>query len=157
MKKTLSLSVVSILGGVITLSSYLYFVDTEQPDVKETIQAQTPAIIPTTFNTSTNTFSTIEAPDFISAAEKSVHAVVHVKNTAIVSATPSIQDFFYGRTPQPITQVGTGSGVIISPDGYIITNNHVSAGSDEISITLNDNRVFKAQLIGTDENTDIAL
>jgi len=157
MKKTLNLLFVSVLGGALTLSSYLYFIDDDEPVFSETKQTQQTSFIPTTFNTRSGMVSTAEAPDFISAAENSVHAVVHVKNTAIVSSAPSLQDFFYGRSPEPRTQIGTGSGVIISPDGYIITNNHVIAGSDEISITLNDNRVFKAELIGTDENTDIAL
>jgi len=157
MKKTLNLLFVSILGGAITLTSYLYFIEEDQPNLTQASELQNTSIIPTTYSPAISGFSTAEAPDFIDAAENSVHAVVHVKNTAIVSSAPSLQDFFYGRNPQPRTQVGTGSGVIISPDGHIITNNHVIAGSDEISITLNDNRVYKAKLIGTDESTDIAL
>ena len=68
------------------------------------------------------------APDFTDAAENTVHAVVHVKNTAIVSGATSFEDLFFGRQSQR-AQVGTGSGVIISPDGYIITNNHVINGA----------------------------
>src|SRR5690606_20965003 len=95
-------------------------------------------------------------PDLTVAAEKAVHSVVHVKNTAIVSSPLTIEDFFFGRQSQR-AQVGTGSGVIISPDGYIITNNHVIAGARDIAITLNDNRTYEAELIGTDSKTDIAL
>ena len=68
----------------------------------------------------------------------------------------TIQDLFMGRSSQR-PQIGTGSGVIISPDGYIITNNHVINGAQNISITLNDNKTYTAELIGTDEKADIAL
>jgi Do/DeqQ family serine protease len=82
---------------------------------------------------------------------------VHVKNTTVSLGGPTtLQDLFYGRGSQR-TQVGTGSGVIISPDGYIITNNHVINGARDLSITLNDNKIYSAKLIGTDEKTDIAL
>lgn len=157
MKKILTLVFVSVLGGGITLSAYLFFIKEDAPLNLGSTNTEQTSYIPTAFNTGSSAVSVAEAPDFINAAENSVHAVVHVKNTAIVSAAPSLQDFFYGKQPQPRTQVGTGSGVIISPDGHIITNNHVIAGSNKISITLNDNRVYEAKLIGTDENTDIAL
>lgn len=157
MKKILSLVFVSVLGGVISLSAYLLIIDQDGALAQDTNVTQSTSFIPTTYNSGIAGVSTAEAPDFIKAAENSVHAVVHVKNTAIVSSAPSLQDFFYGKQAQPRTQIGTGSGVIISPDGYIITNNHVIAGSNKISITLNDNRVYEAKLIGTDEKTDIAL
>lgn len=109
-------------------------------------------------------------PDFTEAAEKAVHAVVHIKSITVREAQyqqmPSnpFFDFFFGPgqrqgreyiEPQP--QIGSGSGVIISPDGYIITNNHVIEKATELEITLNDNRKFNAKIIGTDPDTDIAL
>ena len=104
-------------------------------------------------------------PDFTEAAKKTIHGVVHVKTTKAPSkrrqqAVDPFEYFFgfgnrdYGP-PQP--QVGFGSGVIISKDGYIITNNHVVAGASELSVTLNDNREFIATVIGADQKTDIAL
>jgi S1-C subfamily serine protease len=72
-------------------------------------------------------------------------------------------DFFGGngggskRQVRTQPQVGIGSGVIISQDGYIVTNNHVVEGADEIEVTLNDNRSFKGRIIGTDASTDLAL
>ena len=73
-------------------------------------------------------------------------------------------EYFFGfggrggfQRPQPQPRVGAGSGVIISTDGYIITNNHVIDGADELEVTLNDNRKFAAKLVGTDPTTDIAL
>ena len=106
--------------------------------------------------------------DLSDAAEKSVHAVVHIKSTQnskvrTIRRAPDIYDFFFGdgavREQQVRTQprVGFGSGVILSKDGYIVTNNHVIDAADEITVTLNDNRSFKARLVGADENTDLAL
>ena len=105
------------------------------------------------------------APDLTPAAENSVKAVVHIK----VKKTQQVQEqqmmdpfeFFFGGDPrgsrrsEPV--VGYGSGVIISNDGYIMTNNHVVEGGDELSVTLNDNRTFKAKLVGSDPSSDIAL
>ena len=106
--------------------------------------------------------------DLTEAAEQSIHAVVHIKSTQLgktqtIQQMPDIFDFFFGdgmgRQQQIRTQprVGFGSGVIISEDGYIVTNNHVIDGADEIDVKLNDNREFKGRLIGTDPNTDLAL
>ena len=106
--------------------------------------------------------------DLTQAAESSLHAVVHIKSTQngkvqTVQAPTDIFDFFFGdgrgqrRQIQTQPRVGIGSGVIISKDGYIVTNNHVIDGADEISVTLNDNREFKGRLIGTDPSTDLAL
>lgn len=156
MKKYLTLIFVSVLGGIITLSAYKLFIEKEQQTLAlETTQAQSP-LIHTNYDSKTSNLFNDEQIDFTTAADKTIHAVVHVKNTATVSAPTSLEDLFFGRKSQR-EQVGTGSGVIINKDGYIITNNHVIAGSNSISITLNDNRVYEAQLIGTDEKTDIAL
>ncbi|MDR2858974.1 MAG: trypsin-like peptidase domain-containing protein [Mediterranea sp.] len=106
--------------------------------------------------------------DLTRAAETSVHAVVHIKSTELSKATtvqqmPDIFDYFFGegrgrqRQIQTEPKVGIGSGVVISKDGYIVTNNHVIEGADEISVTLNDNREFKGRVVGTDPNTDLAL
>ncbi|MDR3652784.1 MAG: Do family serine endopeptidase [Paludibacter sp.] len=107
--------------------------------------------------------------DFTVAAELSVHAVVHVKTKIPMksvqmdgfSQDPLFQYFFGNpRQNQPREmpmQEASGSGVIITKDGYIVTNNHVVDGSSDIEVTLNDNRTFKAKVIGTDPNTDIAL
>ena len=96
--------------------------------------------------------------NFVAAAQKSVEAVVHVKTQATRQAYNPILEFFYGdayRQSQPI--IGFGSGVIISADGYIVTNNHVVEGSDKVYVTLNDKREFEARIIGTDPSTDLAL
>lgn len=108
-------------------------------------------------------------PDFTKAAESSVHAVVHIKSTVKTSASSqgrrpmSPFEYFFGFGDedgggyQRMPQVGFGSGVIISKDGYIITNNHVIEKATEIEVTLNDNRKLNAKLLGADPETDIAL
>lgn len=107
--------------------------------------------------------------DFTNAAELSVHAVVHVKVKTPMQTqqfgfpNDPFFEYFFGRPQQPQQQQeipmqeGSGSGVIISTDGFIVTNNHVIDKSKEIEVTLNDNRTYKAKLVGADPNTDIAL
>ena len=104
-------------------------------------------------------------PDFTYAAESAVDAVVYVKVTKTSSSRQqvpnSIFDFFFGYpqgdNPQMRESVGSGSGVIIREDGYIVTNNHVIEGASKIEVTLNTNQTYAATLVGTDPATDIAL
>jgi serine protease Do len=98
--------------------------------------------------------------DFTYAAEQTVHAVVHVHTKAMVSMQPDnpMMQWFYGdRNPKPQEVSGYGSGVIISADGYIITNNHVIEDAESVEVTLNDNRTLTAEVIGRDPGSDIAL
>ena len=103
-------------------------------------------------------------PDFTYAAESAVDAVVYVKVKATQAAPEmpgSIFDFFFGMpqqgAPRQRERVGSGSGVIIREDGYIVTNNHVIDGATEIEVTLNNNEKYSAVLVGTDPATDVAL
>ena len=99
---------------------------------------------------------TSSLPDLTFAASKTIDAVVHVKNTSIVEESDSwALQFFYGDDSKK--KVGTGSGVIISPDGYIITNYHVIENSSEVIVTTNNNKEYEAEIIGFDEVTDIAV
>ncbi|MCR5710169.1 MAG: trypsin-like peptidase domain-containing protein [Bacteroidales bacterium] len=100
-----------------------------------------------------------EVPNFSDAAESAVQAVVYVKVTqrANYQQGGSLLDLLFGFAQTPRDQVGLGSGVIIRPDGYIVTNNHVIAGADVIEVTLENNKVYPAKLVGTDPATDIAL
>ena len=119
---------------------------------------------PVSFTTFSND-NTARPADFTYAAEKSVEAVVHVKTKIDVSNRYSMNidpffDFFFGRPSQPREpqyREGSGSGVIISTDGYIVTNNHVIDNATTVEVTLNDKRKFDAKVIGTDPSTDIAL
>ena len=96
---------------------------------------------------------------FCDAAEMAVRSVVYVKVTkkAVIQAPSSILDYLFGFANTPKDQVGIGSGVIISADGFIVTNNHVVAGGDEFEVTLYDNSVYTASLVGADPATDLAL
>lgn len=96
--------------------------------------------------------------DFTYAAEQTVHAVVHVHIKMMGTADSPIMDFFYGDRNSKQREVqGYGSGVIISNDGYIITNNHVVENAESVDVTLNDKRTFTAKVIGRDPGSDIAL
>ena len=100
--------------------------------------------------------SSSSLPDLTYAANKSIDAVVHVKNTSIVKDSDSwALQFFYGDESRK--KVGTGSGVIISPDGYIITNYHVIENSTEVIVTTNNNKEYDAKIVGFDAITDIAV
>ena len=100
-----------------------------------------------------------EVPNFSDAAESAVQSVVYVKVTQRAGGQQagSLLDLIFGFAQTPRDQVGLGSGVIIRPNGYIVTNNHVIAGADEIEVTLENNRVYPAKLVVTDPATDIAL
>lgn len=160
MKKFFGLLGMAILGGAITLGGYkMLFNDTviierTGPEKMQTIQANyNPA-----FDAKKN-ISDLVSIDFTFAAEKSLNAVVHVKNTAIRTQKNPYAEYLFGngRGTKKYEQVGTGSGVIISSDGYIVTNNHVIDSANEIEITLNNKKKYKAKLIGTDKDNDIAL
>jgi len=95
---------------------------------------------------------------FRTAAQKASSAVVSINTSKAVRgphADPWFRFFFGDQGPQP--QVGLGSGVIVSPSGYILTNNHVVEGADEIEVSLNDSRTTRAKVIGTDPDTDLAV
>jgi serine protease Do len=98
-----------------------------------------------------------ELPDFVKAADATIHAVVHVKVFATQQVYDPFQGFFGFQNPQRQQTEGSGSGVIITEDGFIVTNNHVVSGAEKVEVTLNDNRNFTAKVIGTDASTDLAL
>ncbi|MDA9685370.1 S1C family serine protease, partial [Flavobacteriaceae bacterium] len=90
-----------------------------------------------------------EETNFTLAANKSINAVVHIKNTSnYIEDSKSWLYNFYGESAPK--RIGSGSGVIISPDGFIITNEHVIEGASEIEVTINNNKAYKAKLIGSD-------
>ena len=125
-------------------------------------QSQTVQISPDGASYRTVNLAQDNWPDFTYAAESAVDAVVYVKVTSMQTSrqTPnSIFDFFFGypEGSQQRERVGSGSGVIIREDGYIVTNNHVIDGANKIEVTLNNNQTYEATLVGTDPATDVAL
>ncbi len=151
----LTLIFVSALGGALTLGTYKLFIENDNQAANES-KNDSAFSIPVSYKPLNANLPKGETIDFTTAAEQTINTVVHVKNTALGSNRMTFEDLFFGRRQQR-PQVGTGSGVIISPDGLIATNNHVIAGAQEISITLNNNKTYKAELLGTDVKTDIAL
>lgn len=153
MKKIASLLSVAVLAGVITLGAYKLFIEESNttPTTTQNPVASIPTYTPTTYTAAANT-----GIDFTEAAERTVHGVVHVSNKQEYRQPGNMMEFLRGGG-QRGGVVGAGSGVIISGDGFIITNNHVIEGATEIEVALNDNRKFKARLIGTDKKADIAL
>lgn len=150
MKKFANLFFVSLLSGATTLGAYKLFLEHNDSPFHLAVAPE---------NYAKTVGLGAENVDFTTAAENSVHTVVHVKNVSIynVPSNPMLE-FFYGyRNGGQQTQVGTGSGVIISPDGYIVTNNHVVQNATELEVTLNNNKTYKAKLVGTDSKMDIAL
>jgi len=156
MNKFFSTLLAGAAGGLITLGTGKLL---EQPRIAET---GTPVVAK-----QVNYGGGPVAFDFIKAAEKSMPAVVHIKASESEKAaverlrgqryTDPFQFFFGQGQYEQQPRSGTGSGVIYSADGYIITNNHVVEFADEFQVTLHDNREFKARLIGRDESTDMAI
>jgi S1-C subfamily serine protease len=154
MNRLSSLFLVSLFSGAVTLSAYKLLFEPNGYFSKNTN-----GLVPeaSDFYGKRVGFSP-ENVDFTSSAEKTIHTVVHVKNVSRRTITNPIMEFFYGYGgSQQREQIGTGSGVIISEDGYIVTNNHVVKDANEIEITLNNKKSYKAKLIGTDSKMDIAL
>ena len=150
--KSLSIALIAALISVVIYDQYfnnLY-------DIPNNNNLKNTVLIPTNYKVHTNSIAG-EKTDFTIAASKTIDAVVHVKNTSSSSSNlPSFYRYFYDEDELP-ERIGTGSGVIVSPDGYIITNNHVIEDSNEIEITTNDNKSYQAKIIGTDPDTDIAV
>jgi Do/DeqQ family serine protease len=147
----------ALLGAAIALFAYTKLIETPvqvvRGDSSMTESSEARAIL-------TSIQSQPGQVDFTFAAEQTVHAVVHVTTkTRVDNAYNPLMEWFYGERYQsrPREVPGYGSGVIISSDGYIITNNHVIENADNIQVALNDSRNFNASVIGRDPSTDIAL
>lgn len=157
MKNYVSAVSAAFLGGVLSLGGYKLFFDKNEVNQSVTAEISKPNFVQTNYAAGTDL--NLNENSFIDAANKTVNSVVHIKNVAKVEGgATSIFDLFYGGgRGGSQTQIGTGSGVIISPDGYIVTNNHVIAEATSLEVTLNNNKTFTAKLIGTDVSSDIAL
>mgnify|MGYP006084884243 CR=1 FL=1 len=154
MKTTLKTIGIAFLGGSLALAGYSYIAPNKEIIIQKTetpILAQ-PVNIPSD--------SDGNVLDFKYAANKSLNSVVHI-NTESKKRQLSQEELlfqqFYGNTGRPRTQKGSGSGVVISDDGFIVTNNHVVENAETIQVVLNDNREYTAKVIGTDPATDMAV
>jgi serine protease Do len=159
-RKTVSTFAIALIGGLAGVGAYKM----AGFDQKEIIFQDSPNTAVYRVGNITGT----QPVNFVDAAAKATSAVVHIKASQTKkrvsngSINPLFREFFgdeffrdRGGESQP--QVGTGSGVIMSTEGYILTNNHVVDGADELTVTLNDNRSLKAKVIGVDASTDLAI
>jgi Do/DeqQ family serine protease len=153
--------IIALLSSGMTLGAFQLFNLSNSGSISEG---------PSAFTTSVSSNSVPGNPgDFTYAAEKTTPAVVHIKTKVAQKSmgrqSSPFDDFFGfgdpfgggGRRQQPQVQEASGSGVIISADGYIVTNNHVVAEAEEVSVMLNDKREFKAKVISTDPSSDLAV
>ena len=145
---------IAILSAILSLFAYDKYI--QDANKNYTNYSGSPTLIPANYSVNI-TVVPAERTDFTNAAEKTIDAVVHVKNTSKSnSKLPSFYRYFNQDEELP-DRIGTGSGVIVSPDGYIITNNHVIENNNEIEITTNNNKTYQADVIGSDPDTDIAV
>ena len=149
-------SIISILSIVLVTN---IISDNIQEEISKLKEEQSKDLVLKSFKTqakNTNfNYLDVQRPDFVEIAKKSINTVVHVKSSSS-EGDYSIEDFIFGRS-QRRPQMGSGSGVIISSDGYIITNHHVIETAEDIQITTNNNQSYDAKIIGSDEQNDIAL
>jgi serine protease Do len=157
MKKIMSTFLIAAIGGFVALGINQYF--HHEPSGFDRLTSER---LPVQF-TSGTAANMANAPDLTSAAEHSIHGVVHVKtlvtNRRGASSDP-FYDFFFGspnRNGPAQKATASGSGVIISEDGYIVTNNHVIQNAEKVEVVLNDKREYDAEVIGRDPSTDLAL
>lgn len=160
MRRIFTIILVSVLSAVLAISGYKLLEDKQISSTEK--DAGTPVSLTHYFPTANNGLN-LPMVDFTVAAENSTAGVVHVTSTRKASNTQfqrnPFEDLFgpYFQPPRQGPQKASGSGVIISPDGYIVTNNHVINEAENIEIVLNDNNKYIAELVGTDPSTDLAL
>jgi len=151
------LAVAGVLGGVVSLGGYALLNRSAANSIegKQNASAQLARYA---------SLNTVPAFDFAGVSAIATPAVVHIKTTVAGSDQSMEQvdpfDFFnnpHFQMPSPGPRSGSGSGVILTDDGYIVTNNHVVDGASKIEVVLNDKRTYVAELVGTDKNTDIAV
>ncbi|WP_238250655.1 S1C family serine protease [Capnocytophaga cynodegmi] len=156
MKNYVSAISAAFLGGMLTLGGYKLFFDKKETNQAIIAETGKPNFVQANYTTEAK--FQFNENSFVEAANKTVNSVVHIKNVAKVQGgAMSIFDLLYGNGGGNQTQIGTGSGVIITPDGYIVTNNHVIADATSLEVTLNNNKTYTAKLVGTDVSSDIAL
>jgi len=157
MKTIIKSFVGAVTGTILVLAIVFFFISKQHPDKITSViksQIQNTPVVRTSYMLPQNT-------DFTTAAAKTVNAVVHIKT--VIGIKPryydnffgSLRGYLYGQPQQEL--IAFGSGVVISPNGYIVTNNHVVAGANKITVTFNNKKEMEAKIIGTSPSTDLAL
>lgn len=157
MKRFLSLLLVAILAGGITLLSYKIWFEPADTTIAASKAIPETSYVPVSYTNSGSANAASANIDFTVAAERTVNAVVHVKQYGTTRTPRNFMEFFSNQGPEQRRIQGAGSGVIITEDGYIVTNNHVIDGTSDLEVTLNNNKSYKAQVIGTAPQFDIAV
>jgi len=158
MKKIASSLLMAFLGGFAAIAINNYYFDKQENGFDKLTKERIPVQL-----AGHGDLTPSNTPDFIKAADVSVNGVVHVKTVVEnrrAGGYDPFYDFFFGspyRNAPPQKATASGSGVIISEDGYIVTNNHVIANAEKVEIILNDKREYQAEIIGRDPSTDLAL
>lgn len=150
-KQLIAIIAAAIIGGLVAVVGYSALIDDQEKSIITQVKEPVSVV---------NLKAGIDSStDFTFAAEKTVNAVVNVKTESVIEYRNPIYEFFYGDRYKGYSepQVGIGSGVIITADGYIVTNNHVIENSQKVTVTLNDKREFEAKVVGSDHSTDLAL
>ena len=162
MKEILKIISVAVIGGLIVLGGQNIITDKEATNINDNYILSNSTNTPNRAISNSHINSGVAETDFKVAANKTVHAVVYIltefsRKSSVYDDYFSFNDFFgRGRSGSNIIKA-SGSGVIISSDGYIVTNNHVVQEADKITVTLNDKRVYNGTVVGTDPTTDLAL
>lgn len=158
----------SFLGAALAIGGYSLVLEPQRVEQVTPVSGSSPVSLTNNYVFDTTAYVVPEGLNFVYAAKQATPAVVHIRTEYTASASEyasrnPMQEFFkdyfgdrYERSDRSVKQ-GAGSGVVVSADGYIATNNHVVEGASDIEVMLNDNRTYKAELIGTDPDTDLAL
>jgi len=152
MKKNLMTFAAALAGGFVALGTYTWF----QPESSNS-QSFQPVSPPPVHRADFMAIPPEGVVDFVTAANRTVNSVVHVKTQTQVQPAFNPWFDFFGYSQEPQVQRSSGSGVIISTDGFIITNNHVIEGADKLVVTLNNNKNYEGVVVGRDPSTDIAV
>ncbi|MEQ9466153.1 MAG: Do family serine endopeptidase [Ekhidna sp.] len=163
-KRSLMMAMIfsSLFGGIVAVTGYTLIVPKER--IVQSTNGNANPVSLTNYVFDSSDFVVPEGLNFVFAAKNATPSVVHIRTTYAngMRANSPFNEFFkdyfgerYERRGGPAR--GAGSGVVISADGYIVTNNHVIEGADEIEVVLNDNRSYRAKVVGVDEDTDLAV
>ncbi|QSE97451.1 S1C family serine protease [Fulvivirga lutea] len=163
MRKTLSIVAISFLAGLGGAYTFHKLTQNNLQEVKANEADSLNKFVHNSFEESPKAASSLRSAlptdlndDFITASKLSTSSVVYIKNISEYTYSRSYLDWFFDREPSKTQQVSSGSGVIFSKDGYIVSNNHVVNGADRLEVVFNK-KVYDAKLVGTDPSTDLAV
>jgi Do/DeqQ family serine protease len=156
MKKSIQLFTIALCASILSIGGYSLYLE-EDNSVSEGYEIPSENQVSNASTRLASFYENSSSSNFTEAAERTINAVVHVKNVTVTRQARNAFEYFYGSAETQKAIRGAGSGVILSPDGLIVTNNHVIKGAAEVQVTLNDNKTYVAEVLGTAPDNDIAL